>query len=375
MTRRQSRLRTALTAACLSVPAIFTISGYGGGGGHRGNPVIVVLLLALLWLLHARHATAELTGQRPRGWPISLLLLAIVVYLPQLWWGQNWATAQWFLMASAVLLLHRLLAVAIVAAATLLTVVVSVTHPAPAMEISTTGQRVYLAVFWLAWLPIGALALYCSAALERVLRELVTSRTELAESEVTRERLRLSRDLHDLLGQSLSAISLKGDLALTLLDRDPQAARTEVAELTDIARHTLHGLREVTHGSHTVELVAECDGAAALLGAAGIDLHLTLPDGQLPSPTQELFGWAVREGITNILRHSDARTASVVIDQGPDGHRLEIVNDGAHPAAYEPSGSGLAGLRERARLLAGTLTITHLGDRFRLAIDIPDSLS
>jgi two-component system sensor histidine kinase DesK len=113
--------------------------------------------------------------------------------------------------------------------------------------------------------------------------------------------------------------------------------------------------------------------AAALLSAAGIALHVDIVDEPLPAEAQELFGWAVREGVTNILRHSDARTATITIHATRTGHRLEITNDGA--GSSSAVGSGLAGLTERARTIGGTLAIHHDGERFRLVLDIPGPMT
>jgi two-component system sensor histidine kinase DesK len=105
---------------------------------------------------------------------------------------------------------------------------------------------------------------------------------------VGRERLRVSRDLHDLLGQSLSAISLKGDLALRLLPVDSDRARSEVESLTEVARAALHDVMAITRDEHQVALHEEIDAAAALLTAAGIDVNL---DADLPEPPTRASAW------------------------------------------------------------------------------------
>jgi two-component system sensor histidine kinase DesK len=215
--------------------------------------------------------------------------------------------------------------------------------------------------------------LYVAVRLVRVVDELHLVRSELAEVAVGRERLRFSRDLHDLLGQSLSAIALKGDLALRLLRRDPEAARTEVVDMTSLARDTLHGMRAVAHDEHTVSLAQEADGAAALLAAAGITSTVDVSSAGLADTTQEMFAWAVREGVTNILRHSDAQACSITVAWHDGQARLTIVSDGARPPARSGDGTGLAGLADRAAALSGSVTAGRGGgDLFHLVVEIPE---
>jgi two-component system sensor histidine kinase DesK len=214
-------------------------------------------------------------------------------------------------------------------------------------------------------------ALYAATRLVKVLEELHTTRTELADLAVGRERLRVSRDLHDLLGQSLSAIALKGDLTLRLLGTDTRAARQEVVSLTAVARDALRGVRTVAREAHMVSLGTEIDGAMALLAAAGIHTRtqVDLPD--LTPAVENVFAWAVREGVTNLLRHSSTRTCSISGVREDGRLRLEIVNDGANPPAG--GGSGLAGLTGRAQALSGSVSARRTPDgQFRLLVEIPE---
>jgi two-component system, NarL family, sensor histidine kinase DesK len=191
---------------------------------------------------------------------------------------------------------------------------------------------------------------------------------------IGQERLRVSRDLHDLLGQSLSAVSLKGDLAKRLLHRDLAAARAEIEGLTKVARGALRDMRAVTSDQHAVSLPTETDGATALLQAAGVEARIDLDPLELPAAAEAVLAWAVREGVTNLLRHSEARVCSIPAVRRDGIVRLEIVNDGARPPTRE--GSGLAGLGERARALAGTVAAERTRDgRFRLAVELPQEVS
>jgi two-component system sensor histidine kinase DesK len=318
--------------------------------------------------LQLRHSFAIAHGRCPRRAWWTLLALAVLVYLPLGWFGWSWVAMQASLMASLPIVLRRWpLAVALAA-------------PALGTDLAVVrllaGQPISTLVFWVVsqtfTLVVLSAALWGSARLVRVLDELQATRAELAELAVGRERLRVSRDLHDLLGQSLSAIALKADLALRLLRRDPPAARAEIASLTEVARDTLRGVRAVTHHQHAVSLRAELEGAAALLSAAGIEARVDLDLPGLARPVEELLGWAVREGVTNVLRHSHASTCSITGGRWDGRARLEIVNDGAPAPVGE--GSGLAGLAERATALAGTVTHQRTPDgRFRLLLQVPDT--
>jgi two-component system sensor histidine kinase DesK len=194
----------------------------------------------------------------------------------------------------------------------------------------------------------------------------------LAELTVGSERLRVSRDLHDLLGQSLSAVSLKGDLAIALLQSDPPAAEAEIRSLTEVAREALRDIRHVVHGEHPVTLRNETQGAAALLGAASIDAHIDVELQDLVPEVDELFGWATREGVTNMLRHSQAATCSIRATRQEGAALLEIVNDGAR--STNGTGTGVTGLTERAQLLSGQVKAGRLEDgHYRLSVEVPEA--
>jgi two-component system, NarL family, sensor histidine kinase DesK len=162
--------------------------------------------------------------------------LIVLVYLPMVWFGTGWAPMQYFVMASAIMLLRGWPACSAATAPLLATAALVVTEAPPD---AAAAQETVAVVYWIAGLVTGTVALYGAARLVRVLDELEATRTELAELAIGRERLRISRDLHDLLGHSLSAISLKGDLARRLLPSNVHAARAEIEGLTEVARDAL----------------------------------------------------------------------------------------------------------------------------------------
>jgi two-component system sensor histidine kinase DesK len=367
--RRARWFLVGLHLALVAVAPVFTIAGFEG---DAGNPAMAVLAALAIGALQLRHSFAAARGERPRGWPWTLLALTVLVYLPMAWFAMDWAPMQYFVIASGAMLLRGWPA-GIAVAAPLLATATRVVGEAPVSG-ESVAQEVLAVAYWIVGLVTGAVALYGSARLVQILDELEATRTELAELAVGRERLRVSRDLHDLLGQSLSAVSLKGDLALRLLHSDPLAARAEIASLTEVARDTLRGVRAVTRGEHEVSLRTETKGAVALLSAAGIDARIDLDLSDLPAPVEHLLAWAVREGVTNVLRHSQATTCSITAGRRHGNTYLEVVNDGAR-GATAGEGSGLAGLTERAGALTGSVTAGPVGDgRFRLLVEVPKEI-
>src|SRR5262249_55097545 len=203
----------------LAVAPVFTITGFEG---DAGSPAIAVLAALAIGALQLRHSFAAARGQRPRGWPWTLLALTALVFLPlvslpMVWFGMGWAPMQYFVIASAVMLLRGWTA-GIAVAAPLLATAAGIVSNAPFNGVSAAQVALFV-VYWIVGLVTGAVALYGAARLIRVLGELEATRTELAELAIGRERLRIPRDLHDLLGHRLSADRLPGDPAPRLLPR------------------------------------------------------------------------------------------------------------------------------------------------------------
>jgi len=203
--------------------------------------------------------------------------------------------------------------------------------------------------------------------------ELFAARAEVARMAVDAERLRFARDLHDTLGHNLSAIALKSELALRLIDRDPERTRAEFTDVHAIARESLRDVRAVVKGYRRDSLERELSGVQSVLVAAGVRCDVTPAPAGLPAPVEEALAWAVREAATNLLRHSNASRCRVSMHQTDEAIRLDVANDGAGAAPTdEVGGSGLAGLAERLAPLGGTLTAGIRGDgEFVLTVHIP----
>ena len=215
---------------------------------------------------------------------------------------------------------------------------------------------------------LSAFALLGTRTLVAVNAELAEAREELAHRAVAEERMRFARDLHDLLGHSLSLIALKSELAGRLAERDPGRARQEMADVESAARQALAEVRDAVSGYRQVSLAQALVEARSALSAAGIALHPPTAVDALPGPVDAVLGWVVREAVTNVLRHSGATTVTVTLDTAEDDVVLGITDDGRGSAA--PRGAGLTGLAERVQRLGGDLR-TADGDGFRLTARLP----
>ncbi len=210
------------------------------------------------------------------------------------------------------------------------------------------------------------------------IRELHTARGELARLAVIEERLRLSRDLHDLLGQTLSMITLKSELARHLITEEPERCAQELSEIERVARQTLREAREAVAGYRQPTLPSELEGARQLLEAAGIEYQIEPLTQALPPAFDAALAWTVREGVTNVIRHSRARHCLIQLTQKNGQACAEVLNDGGQRERMESTvrpGLGLAGLRERVSALgghmeAGSLTLLSK-EHFRLRVDLP----
>ncbi|MBV1852569.1 sensor histidine kinase [Catellatospora tritici] len=205
----------------------------------------------------------------------------------------------------------------------------------------------------------GALVLVVRR-LMRLVRELRTTRDQLAHAAVEQERLRFARDLHDLLGHSLSVIVVKAEVVRRLAERDPAAAAREAADIEQIGRTALTEVRQAINGYRTRAFSAELAGAGAALADAGIETTVKTTDDTLPPYLDDAFAWVVREAATNVIRHSGADTCVIALSR-PGPWQLEVRDDGrggsADPAAH---GNGLRGLAERLAQVGGVLSVVDL---------------
>src|ERR1700730_6974012 len=205
-------------------------------------------------------------------------------------------------------------------------------------------------------------------------KQLSLAREQIARLAVGEERLRFARDLHDLLGHSLSVIALKSELAGRLIKNTPGLAAHEVEDIEKVARDALREVREVVAGYRQPTLSAELAGAHEALTAAGIEYQAEQDHAPLPPAVEAVLAWTVREGVTNVMRHSQAKRCAIRLRNHDSRAPAEVVDDGRGGTPQE--GSGLHGLRERVLQRGGTLTAEPLpyeGFRLRVSLPLPEA--
>jgi two-component system, NarL family, sensor histidine kinase DesK len=275
---------------------------------------------------------------------IALLAQTLVVYLPLLQFPE-WVAMPGFLAGSVLLVLPPGPAWAAFSS-----IVLSM-----AVHAYLTGgptDVAYVAVST----TITGLVVYGLTKLQSLVVELHDTRTELAQTAVAQERLRFSRDLHDLLGHSLSAITLKSELTRRLVTRNPDQAQDELVEILDISRKALVEVRSVASGYRELSLRNESESARSLLLAANVDVTIHMNHGDLPTPVKTALAMVLREGITNVLRHSNAKRCDISMRQTDGRVWLDIVNDGVQSNRAQPDGgSGIGNLSARMAALHGQL--------------------
>lgn len=218
---------------------------------------------------------------------------------------------------------------------------------------------------WLAFSVVAAsIAVFGVRSMMNRNIELIRAHATNAELAAESERNRLARDLHDILGHSLTVITIKAELAGRLFDADPERARQEIADLERLSRDALADVRRAVEGYRELTLPGELARARTALEAAQIEARLPNSTDEVPSELRELFAWTVREGVTNVVRHSGAHRCEVLL--APD--RAEVRDDGTGPDAAPVRGSGLTGLQERAAALGARLVTTRLDPGWSLAV-------
>jgi two-component system sensor histidine kinase DesK len=204
------------------------------------------------------------------------------------------------------------------------------------------------------------------------------ARLRLAHDEIEHiaklaERERIARDLHDVLGHTLSLVILKSELASKLAERDPERSREEIRDVERIAREALAEVRAAVSGYRTSGLDAEVQRARTTLSAAGVRLDTDIATRKLPPAQEAVLCLALREAITNVVRHAGARSCRLTVACGDATCTLSIADDGRGGSA--PFGSGLSGMRERVDVLGGTLTRTgHNGTTLTVTLPIASTL-
>ncbi|MGC4748441.1 sensor histidine kinase [Micromonospora sp. DT201] len=312
-------------------------------------------VLLFQWARGLRQALRPIPAHRAR----AALLLLIAVGLASLPGADgDWLATLVYVAAAGVFLLPPWEAAANVAVCAVTPALASWLVPGWEAE-STIVFAVLLASF----------AMFGVSRLAQRNSELQAAQQEIRRLAVAEERVRTARDLHDILGHSLTVVAIKAELAGRLIEVDTERAAVEVAEVEALARAALSDVRQTVGAYREVTLAAELAGARTALAAAGMAADLPDEVPALPDEWDRLFGWAVREGVTNVVRHSGARCCTIRVRSD----RVEVSDDGRGPSVPDAAGHGLVGLRERARKLDAVVTVGRRpdGSGFLLRVHAP----
>ena len=302
---------------------------------------------------------------RPRGLRADFVVMAVLATVLAFGLGPNWSGLMIYVSAAAAAVLPGRWVWPAVGVAAGLCLAVILADGEPGL------------LFLPAMCVLTAFAIQGTGYLITVNRELQEAREELARHAVAEERLRFARDLHDLLGHSLSLIALKSELARRLAPVDPARAVTEMADVEDAARRALAEVRDAVSGYRQVNCAQALAEARAALTGAGITVRLPDRVPVLPGNADVALGWVVREATTNVLRHSGAGQVTVELTEDDGRAVLTVTDDGSGGGPRvtvlgTSSGSGLAGLRERVGALGGELDAGPLdGGGYRVRASVP----
>jgi two-component system sensor histidine kinase DesK len=216
---------------------------------------------------------------------------------------------------------------------------------------------------------IGSVNLYYGQR-HRDRKKLQRAEEEIQQLARIAERERIARDLHDVLGHTLSVIVLKSELASKLSETNPARAASEIKDVELIARDALSQVRTTIQGYHARSLRAEAEQAAAALEAAGVKVHCDFAPADLPATHEGVLALALREAVTNVIRHAKATSCTLRLQSIAGGCQLEIQDNGC--GKLNPEGNGLSGMRFRVEALGGKV-LREASSGTRLLITLPET--
>lgn len=307
----------------------------------------VTALFTLLLVAVGRRSPDDARRANPALAIVDLVILGLAAWIVANSPDQGWVGLFYFGSTAASMLLPERRAIVLIIASGVICGFALVVSQDPGSA----------AIQGLAVSIIG-ITVFAMSALRRTNQQLHAAREELATLAVTAERDRIARDLHDVLGHSLSLIAIKSELAGRLLPGDPERARAEIGDVERVARESLASVRDTVSGSRQPTLERELANARLVLEAAGIEPTIDTSAGPLPEAEDAVLAWAVREAVTNVVRHSAAHSAAIRTCRVGDEAAIEVVDDGrASTSAGGPElgGTGLRGLRERLESVGGRL--------------------
>jgi len=370
-------------AVLVGTLAGFAVEGLNNIVVFHDGPRVGALVAAATMLtvaLQLRNSGAARTGQRPRACAVALALQTVLTYMFFLPPIAAFVVLPGFLAGSVLLLVPGRWRWAGYAAVILSCSALFATVRLPGVP--TSGQGTFALYQGVDAALIGLLV-YGLSRLAALARTLEGLRRELGRAAAVRERLRVARDVHDLLGLNLSAIALKADLADALIRQGDARATAELAEIAEICAAVAADIRLATRQERQLSLAGELSAAEQILTCVGVTVRTDAAAGPLPAAADEVLAPVLREAVTNVLRHARATTCSIEVTAAGGALRLHVSNDGLTggpiprdptsppPDASSGGGRGLANLRARVQTAGGELTGRRTGTRFDLAVDIP----
>jgi two-component system, NarL family, sensor histidine kinase DesK len=316
--------------------------------------------------------------ERPRWAGAGLAALAVLSAVSCAVYGQHWTPLWIYVSAAAGLILTALFDRRV---ATLGIAVITGLYLISCWITHVDGPDTVAVLLPVALIGLAMIGFRMQLVL---MHELAQARETVAKLAANEERLRLARDMHDLTGQSLSMITLKAELAAKRLTRLPASAErdailTEMNDVSRVSRQTLHDIREAVSGYRRPTLAIEAITARSALEAGGIGLDddsgLTMRSGMFDPEAEAVLAWCLREAVTNVIRHSRARTCRIRLTERRGEVSLEVTDDGrgfSGPAGDSTSGSGLRGMSERLSAVDGHLSLGRpdTGRGFRLTATV-----
>ncbi|WP_129290495.1 histidine kinase [Streptomyces sp. N1] len=356
--------RVILVAALLGYLSVTSIN-LAAAPHTRTSLALSFVCQAGVFLLQIGHSRA-----RARHFPLlrrcaTLGCQAVLTFAPLVFFQSQWGSMAGFLAGSLLLLLPPRWAWPAYG-------VVGLTMALPPLlEGLPLRDAFYLAQSTL----LTGLVVYGLSRLAELVQVLHHTRVELTRMAVTQERLRFARDLHDLLGYSLSVITLKSELIHRLVPSHPERAMEEVGEVLAVSRKSLADVRSVAAGLRGMSLEQELSSAESLLRSADVTVHADIRLGAIDPEVDTVLAAVAREAITNLLRHSRAGVCAITAVREGGNVRLRISNDGVDPGYRDMSphsGSGLGNLETRLRAVQGRLTVSRAeAETFALTAEAP----
>ncbi|MEV0902718.1 histidine kinase [Actinoplanes sp. NPDC049802] len=349
----------AFAGGLIGTAHILSMPGGPGAGAVWFGCVLALVAPQLVWFFRGDGTVTTFRGY------LVLAAQAVLAYLPLFLFGQPWVSVPGFLAGGVLLALP---------ARPAWTAITSIVASTAIAQWTLTGRPIDVIYTAVSTIAIGAFVFGLSH-LVTLVRETRESRARIARAAAMQERLRFARDLHDLLGYSLSAISHKIELVHRIMETSPDLARDHLRDALEISRAAYSDARMVASGYRELSLEEECRSVVSVLSAAGIRVDLDCGPVDMPVKISTVLATVLREGVTNLMRHSKATRCRITIGQTCDRVWIEIVNDRPAAAPREPRrGPGRDGLRNlsaRAAELGGAVTVDRPPGHFRLLAEVP----